>query len=71
MAAEYVLTWTEKSVLQLLPEIKDIHAQVYTFKNHNVELIRKWLTEVKAPFALFAFYIFSQTFKLLNITKRC
>ncbi len=55
MAAEYVLTWTEKSVLQLLPEINDIHAQVYTFKNHNVELIRKWLLEVKAPFALFPF----------------
>ena len=71
MAAEYVLKRTEKGMLQLFPEIKDIHAQVYTFKNRNVELIRKWLMEVKAPFALFAFYISTQTFKLLNITKRC
>ena len=55
MVAEYVLTWTEKSMLQLLPEIKGIHTQEYTFKNCNVELIRKWLLEVKAPFALFAF----------------
>lgn len=71
MAAEYVLTWTEKGMLRLLPEIKGIHAQVYKFKNCNDELIRKWLTEVKAPFALFAFSISSQTFKLLNITNRC
>lgn len=57
MAAEYFVTWTERGMLQLLPEIKDIHAQVQKFENCNEELIQKWLMEVKAPFALLASYI--------------
>jgi hypothetical protein len=54
MAAEYFDTWTERDVLQLLPEIKDIHAEMQKFKNSNEELVQKGLMEVKDPFALFA-----------------